>query len=102
MTDHRRAKSLHTEHAFDETMSRMTEVITFRAPSGEGKATLEEIATAQGEDVSTFVRIAIAQRVQRIADEWTPTGIAAMRRFRIPPWTAASCAAKGVRVVLRT
>jgi hypothetical protein len=57
-------KSLHTEHAFDETMTRMTanEVITFRALSGEAKATLEEIAQEQGESVSTFVRVAIAQR----------------------------------------
>ena len=54
--------TLHTEHLFDETMSRMTDVITFRAPSGEGQESLEGIAKAQDEPVSVFVRTAISQR----------------------------------------
>jgi hypothetical protein len=62
MTDQRQQRSLHTEHTFDETMSRMTDVITFRAPSGEGKESLEGVAKAQGELVSVFVRSATVQR----------------------------------------
>ena len=62
MTDQRRQGSLYTEHTFGETMSRMTDVITFRAPSGEGQESLEGIAKAQDEPVSMLVHTAISQR----------------------------------------
>lgn len=83
MTESPSEKSPHTERLFDETMSRMTDVITFRAPTGEAKATLEEYAKTQGESLSDFVRTAIAQRVQRIDAAWVPTGDPAVDRRRM-------------------
>ena len=58
--------------------------IAFRVPSAAAKRRLAEIADDHDQTLSDFIRTAIAERVNRLEDEWVPTGVPAVDRKMTP------------------